>query len=349
MRSAKVIETEAAAWLARLDAREAGNSPPEFEAWLDDDPRHRAAFTRLEVAWKRSDLLRKLKPLDQAADEDLLAPRATAHEALWTHATAYGVAQGSGARYRTAAARTHWRTVLPAAMVGLALVVVSVSRLVLGDVHSRVYETTIGGREHVVLPDASVAELNSNTRIRVKFDRTRREVEILRGEALFTVEHQADRPFEVTAAGVTARAVGTQFSVRLREDNRAEALVMQGRVALLQPQRLFGVRLGRHEVQPVLGVGDRAIADERSASIENLGSADLDRRLLWTVGKVEFRGESVREVVRELNRYSLHRIRVTDPEVADEPFGGTFRTSDALSFVEGLSALYGASAFAVVD
>jgi len=68
-----------------------------------------------------------------------------------------------------------------------------------------------------------------------------------------------------------------------------------------------------------------------------------------TVGKVEFRGESVREVVRELNRYSLHRIRVTDPEVADEPFGGTFRTSDAPSFVEGLSALYGASAFAVVD
>ena len=348
MRSAKAIETEAATWLARLDARGAANAPPEFEAWLDDDPRHRAAFTRLEVAWKRSDLLRKLKPLDQAVDEDLLAPEALGREELWTHATAYGVAQGTGARDQIVK-RTQWRRKLPLAMVGLALVVVSVSWLVFGDLQSRVYETTVGGRAHVVLPDGSVAELNSNTRIRVKFDRARREVEILRGEALFTVEHQADRPFEVIAAGVTARVVGTQFSVRLREDDRVETLVKQGRVALLQPRRLLGVQFARREVPPVLGVADHAIADERSASIENVGTADVDRRLAWTLGKVEFRGETVREVVRELNRYSLHRIRVTDPEVAEKHFGGTFRTNDAASFVEGLSALYGAGAFAVVD
>jgi transmembrane sensor len=348
MRSAKVIETEAAAWLARLDARQARERPPEFEAWLDNDPRHRAAFTRLEVAWKRSDLLRKLKPPDRAVNEDLLAPRASAQDGLWTHASAFGVAQGAGAHDR-ASKRTQWRSVLPAVIVGLALVVVSVSWLVLGDLHSRVYETSIGGRAHVVLPDASVAELNSNTRIRVKFDRTRRQVEILRGEALFTVEHQADRPFEVTAAGVVARAVGTQFSVRVREDDRAETLVRQGYVAILQPRRLLGVALGRREVRPVLGAGDRAIADEISTSIENVDSADLDRRLLWAVGKVEFRGETVREVVRELNRYSLHPIRVIDPEVAEKHFGGTFRTNDAASFVDGLSALYGTSAFAVVD
>lgn len=348
MRSAKVIETEAAAWLARLDGREAADWPPEFQAWLGDDPRHRAAFTRLEVAWKRFDPLRKLKPLGRAVDEDLLAPRAAAHGGLWTHASAYGVAQGADARFRTTR-RPRWRMVLPAAVISLAVVIISVSWLVLGDLHSRVYETTVGGQEHVVLPDGSVAELNSNTRIRVRFGRTRREVDLLRGEALFAVEHQADRPFEVTGRGVTVRAVGTQFSVRLREDDRVEALVKRGHVAILQPQRIFGLRLGLREVRPVLGVGDRALADERSASIESVGAADIDRRLLWTTGSAEFRGETVREVVRELNRYSLHQIRVVDPQVAAKHFGGTFKTNDPMSFVDGLSALYGAGAFAVVD
>jgi transmembrane sensor len=306
------------------------------------------AFTRLEVAWKRFDHLRKLKPLDQAVDDDVLGPRAPAHEGLWTHATAYGVAQGASMRDRPAR-HPSWRAALSATVFGLALVVVLVSWLVLGDLHSRVYETTIGGHEHVVLPDGSIAELNTNTRIRINFERTRREVEILRGEVLFTVEHQADRPFEVTAAGVTARAVGTQFSVRLREDNRIETLVIQGHVAMLQARRMLGVLVGRREVQPVLGAGDRAITDEHLASVENLGTADVERRLQWSVGRIAFRGETVREVVRELNRYSLHPIRITDPQVADRPLSGTFKTGDAARIVEGLSALYGPGAVAVVD
>ncbi len=212
MRSAKVIETEAARWIARLDGQEAADWPPEFSAWLGDDPRHRAAFTRLEVAWKRFDSLRKLKPLDRAVDADLLAPRAPAHAGLWTHANAFGVAQGAGPRYRTAK-RARWQTILPPAFVALACIVVAVSWLVLTDPGSRVYETSVGGREHVVLPDGSVAELNTNTRVRVKLSRSLREVELQRGEALFTVAHQPERPSEVTAAGVTTRAVGTQFSV----------------------------------------------------------------------------------------------------------------------------------------
>jgi transmembrane sensor len=348
MRSAKVIETEAAIWIARLDGREAADWPPEFSAWLDDDPRHRAAFTRLEVAWKRFDPLRKLKPLDRAVDADLLAPRAPAHAGLWTHANAFGVAQGAGPRYRTAK-RTRWKNILPPAIVALAFVVVAVSWLVFADPGSRVYETTVGGREHIVLPDGSVAELNTNTRMRVKFSRSLRKVELQRGEALFAVAHRPERPFEVTAAGVTARAVGTQFSVRLRDDDRVEALVKQGRVMVLQPFRVLGLDVGWRANGPVLGAGDRGILDEQSSAIENVGMADVERRLRWTVGKVEFRGETVREVVRELNRYSPHPIRITDPQTAEKPFGGMFTTNDPASFVDGLSALYGTGAFAVAE
>ncbi len=44
----------------------------EFDAWMDADPRARAAYVRLELAWKRADGLRRLRPLDGDVDADLL-------------------------------------------------------------------------------------------------------------------------------------------------------------------------------------------------------------------------------------------------------------------------------------
>jgi transmembrane sensor len=357
MRSAKDIEAQAAGWLARLDGKVAGQWPPEFHAWLAGDAKHRVAFVRLEVAWKRLDALRQLRPVDQTLDEDLLAPRAGGHAGLWMHATVFGTARAESVgplhqRYPASVPSTPraTRPFIPRfAIAALAIIVVSVSWLVFSDSHSRVYETTVGGHAHLALEDGSYVELNTGTRIRVKFSSSRREVALLRGEALFSVAHEADRPFEVRAAGVTARAVGTEFSVRLRADSRVETLVRQGRVLVLQPQRMLGITFGQHELRPTLEAGARALVDDHSASVVNVGVADIERRLRWTTGKAEFRGETVRDVVAELNRYSLHPIRITDPQTADKPFGGTFNTTDPESFVAGLASLYGASAFALAD
>jgi transmembrane sensor len=357
MRSAKDIEAQAAEWLARLEGKEAGEWPPEFHAWLANDARHRAAFTRLEVAWKRFDPLRKLRPLNQAVDENLLAPGARWQGGIWTHATVFGTAQAEGAqplhqRHQEPipAAPPATRSLVPRfAIVALALIVFSVSWVVFSDQHSRIYETTVGGHAHLALEDGSRVELNTGTRIRVNLGSSRREVTLLRGEALFSVAHEADRPFEVTAAGVMARAVGTEFSVRLRQNSRVETLVKQGRVVVFQPERVLGMTFRQHELRPPLKAGARALVDGNSASVFNVGTADIDRRLRWTVGKAEFRGETVREVVEELNRYSLHPIRITDPQTATQPFGGTFDTTDPESFVDGLAALYGPNAFARMD
>src|SRR6185312_4962059 len=68
------FEAQAAAWLVRREAPNfSAAGQAEFEAWANADPRHRAAFVRLEAAWRRADRLRGLKPLDGTVDEDLLA------------------------------------------------------------------------------------------------------------------------------------------------------------------------------------------------------------------------------------------------------------------------------------
>src|SRR5689334_1755708 len=69
---AEAINEAAAIWLLRLDAPAPPELRKDFQKWLDEEPRHRAAFIRLGVAWYTSEKLRLLRPADGSVDEDLI-------------------------------------------------------------------------------------------------------------------------------------------------------------------------------------------------------------------------------------------------------------------------------------
>jgi ferric-dicitrate binding protein FerR (iron transport regulator) len=71
--AAATINEAAAAWLLRLEASAAPELRKDFQKWLDQEPRHRAAFIRLRSAWYTSEKFRLLRPADGRVDEDLLA------------------------------------------------------------------------------------------------------------------------------------------------------------------------------------------------------------------------------------------------------------------------------------
>ena len=228
-------------------------------------------------------------------------------------------------------------TSIVCAVMAVAVFVVSSPKFVL-------YETPIGGREHVVLDDGSRITLNTNTRLRARLTATERIVELERGEALFSVAHDPERPFEVRSRGVTARAVGTEFSTRAREDGLVETRVVEGAVAMSQPRRWLGVPFGRRAVRPLLHAGDRALIDDDTVRIEHIGSKEIERGLLWRTGKIAFTSETLAEAVAEFNRYSPRRLIIADPELAATRFGGQFETTDPASFVQGLVESFGARA-----
>jgi len=74
-------------------------------------------------------------------------------------------------------------------------------------------------------------------------------VVLTHGEAFFAVVHRADWPFSVRAGSATIRAVGTKFSVRLREDDEADVIVIEAALPLRAAQRppleASGYRRGR--------------------------------------------------------------------------------------------------------
>jgi transmembrane sensor len=299
-----LVEQQAARWLA---ARDAHAQSPEDEAtfgeWLDADIRHRVAFLRLQSAWGRCDRLKELRPLDREVDAELLRGAALRERRPFTWAVA--------------------ATVVVALIAGFFMV-----QAQLGWKH---YETPIGGIARIVLEDGSVIHLNTNSEIRVRQGSRKREVRLLRGEGRFQVIHNVSRPFIVTAADTKVRATGTAFAVRLRESERIEVLVAEGSVAIASDSvpRV-----------PPLEAGEAATFADHHVSVSRMEAQQIERRLAWTSGRLQFRGESLGEAVGEFNRYNRRQLRIADPSLAQLRVGGTFNATDPDSFAAALASAF---------
>src|SRR5579859_6120658 len=73
MPSVADVPGEAAAWLIRLEGQTSPEMWDEFQAWLEADRRHQAAFIRLRTAWTHCDRFKQLRPNDGRVDRNLLA------------------------------------------------------------------------------------------------------------------------------------------------------------------------------------------------------------------------------------------------------------------------------------
>src|SRR5579862_5107295 len=149
---------EAAAWVARLHGP---NRTPEVEAglrrWLADDPEHAAAFELLTDTWEKSAHLHR-RPAERVASWERVGFRISfSRAALATIATAV------------------------LAVIGTIFYL-----------HSDAVTTGIGELRTVALDDGTRVHLNTNTRVRVHYDKHLRRVTLERGEALFEVAKRPD-------------------------------------------------------------------------------------------------------------------------------------------------------------
>jgi transmembrane sensor len=302
MKSAKDLEVEAAEWLALLDAGESLEWTQQFEDWLSADPRHRAAYLRLSVAWKRFDAFRKCAPLNGEVDADLLA----------THS----------------AERKRRSTVRWLAAAACAVIVIAVVTIWQAATAGRTYSTAIGEFRRVVLEDGSAISLNTNTTVHVRFLRTERAVTLVQGEALFDVAHDKQRPFEVTAGVTVLRDVGTSFSVRLRDNKSVDVAVSEGSVAINPP---FG---------PIVGSARIGSIRAGAAHFRAAAAGEIEQRLAWTGGRLSFAGARLADVIAEFNRYNTRLLLIEDPSLGDTHIGGTFPATDPEGFATALELLF---------
>ncbi len=303
------IEEQAADWLVRLD----GDQPPteqemaELKQWINRSPVHREQLRRLTQFWHRANILTELSfPLaDSQRPQGLWDRLKQQYTQSWSAPVLAGAAM------------------LLSLAVGLLLLYPSSS----GVSGNGIYETRIGEQNTITLVDGSVIQLNTNSQLQVDYIDNQRNVMLIAGEAHFEVAKDKRRPFSVQAGEGSVRAVGTAFSVRLNQQ-ALKVIVTEGKVALEESSQSIEKtpRGFLHQGQAVefSPLSEANIDDQ----IQELNKQDIEKQLAWRNGLLLFDGETLRQVIDEVNRYTKLNIEIIDSEVADISIGGQFRVGE---------------------
>lgn len=314
-RSREEIRDQACTWLARLDAGASQADMDRLTRWLAEDPRHVRMFFNMAAMWDKSLIMSELAEVFPLQDRGKRAGRRT-----WLMAAAVmcvavlggGLASWGGFKPW----ESWWR-------------------------FEQVYETAIGERLLVELPDGSEITLNTDTRIEVSYSASVRNLVLDRGEGYFNVERDASRPFRVQVGSQVVEAVGTAFTVHHTARKGIEIIVAEGKVNYLplatensappEPNSSTTSTTAAANIPQAIPLvaGERATVAEGVLELEKTQVApdELEVRLAWRMGMLVFQGDSLERVIQEVSRYTTIKLEAEE-SIRDIKVEGLFRAGD---------------------
>ena len=333
------IRKEARAWVLRCnsDTPMAESDIAALREWSKRSAAHRAELQRAEAFWCDADDLSELAvPFARASRQ--AEPRSFSQflSALLSFNRA--------------------GTVAAALFVGVAVVLSSWLLPLANTEGNGVYVTAIGEQKTLTLRDQSIVQLDTQSEVRVAYEDGVRRIHLLRGKVHFDVAKNPQRPFQVYARGGMVRAVGTAFSVYLRE-KAVEVIVDEGRVDLARldnppvqislpgpedkPNKRQDAKPQSDEVFMSLDKGQSASFDQAHQTFTELEDKELSKALAWRRGLLIFAGDTLEKVVSEVNRYTETRIEIADPEISNLVVGGRFKVGELEALFDVLEAGFG--------
>ncbi|VVO64851.1 FecR domain-containing protein [Pseudomonas sp. B21128] len=296
------VRDDAARWFVRLqEPAVSADEQQRFDAWLNQHQQHRDEFQLLQGLWTAADLLP--------------APRLKA------------LAENQPARRER---RPLLRYAVAASVLAVALGLGLFSGLNHPGGYSAEFSTALGERKHVALPDGSVIDLNSRSRLQVHYEEDRRLIELSEGEAMFSVEHDSSRPFVVEAGSGKITVTGTRFDVR-RDLTQTRVAVEQGTVKVQghdAPDNEF--------INLTAGLGTHVDAQGKVAAAYAVNPAELTA---WRGGKLVFNNARLSEVAAEVSRYREQPLTVSNPDVANLRLTSVFKSADTDALLKALPSI----------
>lgn len=305
----EAIRLEAAQWVVRLeDAACSDADRAAFETWRAQGPDQEVAYEREALAWERLDRLRAISPRNDAPNADLLAPPRK-RLFSWT--------------LQNLDAKVWARAAAVVGAIGIAAVAV------LSATASTAYATAIGERRVIVLSDNSRIELNTDSKVVVRYRKGAREVRLVRGEALFAASPDA-RPFIVTAGGTQLETSdAAQMAVRLKGESAA-VTVRSG---------VVNVDLKDVDQDSRQTAGVAAVYSAGGGRVQRISTAEIDRALAWRQGAIALNGQTLEQAATEFNRYNRQHIAV-DASVSRLRLAGYFQSTEPSSFVGAVTSAF---------
>jgi transmembrane sensor len=166
---------------------------------------------------------------------------------------------------------------------------------------------------------------------------------LLRGEAVFEVARDPQRPFQVYAGSGRVEALGTSFLVKAL-DRRLELTVTEGRVRL--------DKLSYEEVSAIVNLdselyehvfvdqGQQVVMDRGIEPAVMLDKSAIAKQTAWIDGNHIFQNDSLNYIAQELSRHSRRTIIISDPVLGEMKMGGVFKLGEIDAFISALKVLF---------
>ncbi|MDP1664311.1 MAG: FecR family protein [Methylobacter sp.] len=190
-----------------------------------------------------------------------------------------------------------------------------------------IYRTAKGESTSIELSDGSRIDLNTDTELSVQYTWTARSVKLERGEALFSVVHNPEKPFEVSAAGGRIQDIGTRFNI-YRQADRVSVTVLEGEVSVASSQSSTTQNL----------IPGQQISYDSTGQTSAISPIDIDAATAWQKGQLVFKGQPLNSVLEQLGRYHDTSLQVPDSRLQSLKVSGVFPTNNlslALNTIAG--------------
>jgi transmembrane sensor len=314
---------EASRWIARLDKGLSASEAHKLQRWMAADPENAAVLRSMASVWDKMDCLSRLSDLFPvpARKPGRLGGRGLGiAAAILVAVTLAGL---------WAAARMP-----PAPAPQLAE-----RQPIVGTTSNSLYETAVGEQSTATLPDGTVVVLNTNSVLRVEYGADRRVLTLERGEVNVRVVKDELRPLSVIAGDRVVEAVGTEFNVEIKDDQKIELVVTEGRVRVdvRRPAPQTVAQNAPDDLPDsslIVSAGEELMLGDPAPEVTAVSPEDIEVKLSWRNGNLIFRGESLEEAVQEIGRYTSVEFVFVNENLRKIRVAGLFKAGD----VDGLLA-----------
>lgn len=293
--------------IARYNTGEASqNDLGELKKWLDDSADNQLYFQQLRNIWNNSRQYSFKDSLDTAQAFNKVNRRISTGSSsinLWSV----------------------WKKI-----AAVLLIPVIISNLLYFIYHSSsdtaprepVYNelfAAFGTRSALRLSDGTAVWLNSGSSIKYpdKFIGDDRTV-FLNGEAYFEVVSNAAKPFIVKTASISVKATGTKFNVMgYSSINEDEVTLVSGKVEV-------GLAADKNNTESTkLEVNQHLIFSKNTGAV-SIVNEDTYKYISWKEGKLIFRNEPMKDVVKKIGQVFNIDIEIRGKELENYSYRATF-------------------------
>ena len=290
-------------WVTRLHSGDCtGADRQTFAAWLAQDQAHRSAYQEVSVFWEG---LSQIEP--------------------------HAKPQLDEARSYLRKARQRRRTLSGKGLAGVLslILIIGFSPRWWALITTDHYITAKGESNSIQLSDGSRIDLNTDTALSVQDTWTTRSVKLEHGEALFSVVHDARKPFDVIAASGVIRDIGTRFNV-YHQAGQVSVTVLEGEVSVTADQHSIA--------HPHPLTAGQQLSYDAKGQTSAIANVDIAVITAWQKAQLVFNGQPLSVVLEQLGRYHEITLQVTDPHLQALKVSGIFPSNNlslALATIAG--------------